>query len=43
MISELRHSDASKRQGGRIIAQRNAFQCAERVTRSESTRRRRDQ
>ena len=42
-IAELRHRDAAKRERGRIVAQRDPLQCAERIARRERTRRRRDQ
>jgi hypothetical protein len=32
-IAELRHRDASKREPGRIVPQRNSLQCAEGITR----------
>jgi len=42
-IAELRHRDASKRKRGRVVAQRDPLQRAERITRRERTRRGRDQ
>src|SRR5262245_35436163 len=42
-IAELRHRDAAQRERRRIVAQRDPVQRAERITRGERTRRRRDQ
>ena len=41
-IAELCHRDAAQRQRRRIVAQRHAFECAERITRGERMRRGRD-
>jgi hypothetical protein len=41
-IAELRHCDASKRERRRIVAQGDAVQRAERITRGERARRGRD-
>jgi hypothetical protein len=38
-IAELRHRDAAKRECSRVVAKRNAFQRAERITRGERTSR----
>ncbi|WP_379988590.1 hypothetical protein [Dokdonella soli] len=43
MIAELRHRDASKRERRRVVAQGDALQSAERITRRECARRSRDQ
>lgn len=37
-IAELRHGNASKGEGGRIVAQRNALQCAEGITGGQRAR-----
>ena len=42
-VAELRHRDASKREGRRVVAQGDPLQCAEGITRRERTRRGRDQ
>ena len=42
-IAELRHRDAAQRERGRVVAQRDPVQRAERITRRERARRRRDQ
>src|SRR6185503_10458937 len=42
-ITELRHRDASKRKCGRVVAQRDALQCADGITRRERMCRGRDQ
>ena len=42
-IAELRHRDAPKRESRRVVAQGDALQCAEGITRRERTRRGRDQ
>ena len=42
-IAELRHRDAAKRERRRVVAQGDPVQCAERIARSERTRRGRDQ
>src|SRR5260370_25017351 len=42
-IAELRHRDAAKREGRRVVTQGDPLQCAERITRCEGTRRSRDQ
>ncbi|ABA51169.1 hypothetical protein BURPS1710b_2552 [Burkholderia pseudomallei 1710b] len=42
-LAELRHRDAAQRERGRIVAQRDAVQRAERITRGERARRGRDQ
>jgi hypothetical protein len=41
-IAELRHRDASQRQGGRIVTQGNSLECANGITPRKCTRRRRD-
>ena len=43
VIAELRHGDASKREGRRVVTQGDPLQCAEGITRCECTRRSRDQ
>jgi hypothetical protein len=42
-IAELRHRDTPEREGGRVIAQRDPIQRAERISRCECARRSRDQ
>src|SRR5262249_583944 len=42
-IAELRHRDTPEREGGRVIAQRDPVQRAERITHCECARRGRDQ
>ena len=42
-IAELRHGDAAKRERGRVVAQGDPLQRAERITRRQCTRRGRDQ
>ena len=42
-LAELRHRDAAQRERGWIVAQCDALQRAERITRGERARRRRDQ
>jgi hypothetical protein len=41
-IAELSHRDAPKRERGRVVAQGDPLQCAERITRRECTRGGRD-
>ena len=41
-VAKLSHCDAAQRKGRRIAAQRNAIQCAKRITCRECSRRRRD-
>jgi hypothetical protein len=42
-IAELRHRDASKREGRRVVAQGDPLQCTEGIARHECTRRDRNQ